>query len=166
MYCDFEYIVVCDQIRMGVTAIFGPTDPLLGVHINSICEALDIPYLDARIDISHFEDQHSTFGDNVFDNRFSESDTIPMENSFYDDSSTSASSHSKLHSLTKRFQQQLAIHLHPSQLLINNAFQDVMRFLKWSKFAIIYETRHGMQFLFFSYFVNFAFFIISKIQIL
>lgn len=31
-------------------AIFGPSDPLLGAHIQSICEALDVPHLEARID--------------------------------------------------------------------------------------------------------------------
>lgn len=31
-------------------AIFGPSDPILGAHIQSICEALDVPHLEARID--------------------------------------------------------------------------------------------------------------------
>lgn len=40
----------CKQIDNGVQAIFGPSHPLLGPHIQSICEALDIPHIEARID--------------------------------------------------------------------------------------------------------------------
>ncbi|KAJ1521477.1 hypothetical protein ONE63_003145 [Megalurothrips usitatus] len=38
-------------MEMGVQAVFGPTDPLLGAHIQSICEALDVPHLEARLDV-------------------------------------------------------------------------------------------------------------------
>lgn len=38
-------------MEMGVQAVFGPTDPLLGAHIQSICEALDVPHLEARLDM-------------------------------------------------------------------------------------------------------------------
>ncbi|XP_044269298.1 glutamate receptor ionotropic, kainate 2 isoform X3 [Tribolium madens] len=41
---------VCRQMEFGVQAIFGPSDPILGAHIQSICEALDVPHLEARID--------------------------------------------------------------------------------------------------------------------
>lgn len=37
-------------MEFGVQAIFGPSDPVLGAHIQSICEALDVPHLEARID--------------------------------------------------------------------------------------------------------------------
>ena len=37
----------------GILALFGPSEPLLGSHIASICDALDIPHLEARND---FED--------------------------------------------------------------------------------------------------------------
>lgn len=40
----------CRQMEFGVQAIFGPSDPVLGAHIQSICEALDVPHLEARID--------------------------------------------------------------------------------------------------------------------
>ncbi|XP_066250677.1 glutamate receptor ionotropic, kainate 2 [Euwallacea similis] len=40
----------CRQMEFGVQAIFGPTDPVLGAHIQSICEALGVPHLEARID--------------------------------------------------------------------------------------------------------------------
>lgn len=40
----------CKQIDNGVQAIFGPSDPILGPHIQSICEALDIPHVETIID--------------------------------------------------------------------------------------------------------------------
>ncbi|XP_049819225.1 glutamate receptor ionotropic, kainate 2 isoform X5 [Aethina tumida] len=41
----------CNQVQHGVHAVFGPSDPLLGAHIHSICDALDIPHLEARLDL-------------------------------------------------------------------------------------------------------------------
>ncbi|KAI1298706.1 Glutamate receptor ionotropic, kainate 2 [Halotydeus destructor] len=38
----------CYQIQTGVIAIFGPTDPLLGLHVQSLCDALDIPHIESR----------------------------------------------------------------------------------------------------------------------
>ena len=42
---------VCGQVEHGILALFGPSDPLLGSHIASICDALDIPHLESRNDI-------------------------------------------------------------------------------------------------------------------
>ncbi|XP_017155752.1 glutamate receptor ionotropic, kainate 2 isoform X4 [Drosophila miranda] len=42
---------VCRQLEAGVQAIFGPTDPLLAGHVQSICEAYDIPHIEVRIDL-------------------------------------------------------------------------------------------------------------------
>lgn len=41
----------CQQVQFGVHAIFGPSNPLLGAHIHSICDALDIPHLESRLDL-------------------------------------------------------------------------------------------------------------------
>ncbi|XP_046602564.1 glutamate receptor ionotropic, kainate 2 isoform X7 [Neodiprion lecontei] len=41
----------CEQVKFGVQAVFGPSDPILGQHIHSICDALDIPHLEARLDL-------------------------------------------------------------------------------------------------------------------
>ncbi|RZF41429.1 hypothetical protein LSTR_LSTR000143 [Laodelphax striatellus] len=41
----------CQQVQEGVQAVFGPSDPLLGAHIHSICDALDIPHLESRLDL-------------------------------------------------------------------------------------------------------------------
>ncbi|KAL1516627.1 hypothetical protein ABEB36_000512 [Hypothenemus hampei] len=43
----------CNQVKNGVYAIFGPSDPLLGAHVHSICDALDIPHLETRVDLDN-----------------------------------------------------------------------------------------------------------------
>ncbi|KAH8272463.1 hypothetical protein KR044_005141, partial [Drosophila immigrans] len=42
---------VCRHLETGVQAIFGPTDPLLAAHVQSICEAFDIPHIEVRLDL-------------------------------------------------------------------------------------------------------------------
>jgi ionotropic kainate glutamate receptor 2 len=49
-------------MQFGIQAFFGPSDPLLGAHIQSICEALDIPHVEARID---FEPTFKEFSINL-----------------------------------------------------------------------------------------------------
>ncbi|XP_069680346.1 glutamate receptor ionotropic, kainate 2 isoform X1 [Periplaneta americana] len=49
-------------MEFGIQAIFGPSDPLLGAHIQSICEALDVPHVEARID---FEPAFKEFSINL-----------------------------------------------------------------------------------------------------
>ncbi|XP_018320930.1 glutamate receptor ionotropic, kainate 2-like isoform X5 [Agrilus planipennis] len=85
----------CSQVRMGVHAVFGPSDPLLASHIHSICDALDIPHLEVRLD--------------------------PEADS-----------------------REFSINLYPAQKLLNLAFQDIMSFLNWTRFAIIYEEDFGL----------------------
>uniref|UniRef100_A0AAR5PP96 Glutamate receptor ionotropic, kainate 2-like n=1 Tax=Dendroctonus ponderosae TaxID=77166 RepID=A0AAR5PP96_DENPD len=85
----------CDQVNKGVYAVFGPSDPLLGAHIHSICDALDIPHLETRVDL---------------DSDFKE----------------------------------FSINLYPTQNMLNQAFEDVMGFLNWTKVAIIYEEDYGL----------------------
>ena len=46
--CFFQ---VCSQIEHGILALFGPSDLLLGTHVQSLCDALDIPHLEARYEI-------------------------------------------------------------------------------------------------------------------
>lgn len=85
-------------------AIFGPSDPLLGPHVQSICDALDIPHLETRLDLE-----------------------------------SRSSSSSSLSSTGK----ELSINLHPSQEILNAAYKDLMRFLNWTKVAIVYEDEGG-----------------------
>ncbi|OXU24325.1 hypothetical protein TSAR_016178, partial [Trichomalopsis sarcophagae] len=53
----------CKQLSRSVQGIFGPADPLLGAHIQSICEALDVPHLEARVD---FEPSFKEFSINLY----------------------------------------------------------------------------------------------------
>ncbi|KOX72043.1 Glutamate receptor, ionotropic kainate 2 [Melipona quadrifasciata] len=46
-----RFVAACQQVKYGVQAVFGPSDPILGQHIHSICDALDIPHLEARLDL-------------------------------------------------------------------------------------------------------------------
>lgn len=85
-----DFVSVCTQVQHGVQALFGPSDSLLGAHIGSICNALDVPLLEARMDL---EPEYKDF----------------------------------------------SINLYPSHTVLNQAFQDVMSYLNWSKIAIIYE---------------------------
>jgi len=56
-------IAACRQLSRSVQGIFGPSDPLLGAHIQSICEALDVPHLEARVD---FEPTFKEFSINLY----------------------------------------------------------------------------------------------------
>lgn len=56
-------ISACKQLSRSVQGIFGPSDPLLGAHIQSICEALDVPHLEARVD---FEPTFKEFSINLY----------------------------------------------------------------------------------------------------
>ncbi|XP_065350072.1 glutamate receptor ionotropic, kainate 2 isoform X6 [Cloeon dipterum] len=85
----------CKQMEQGIQAIFGPSDPVLGAHIQSICEALDVPHLETRVD---FEPSFKEF----------------------------------------------SINLHPSQEHMNQAFQDVMAFLNWTRVAVVYEEDYDI----------------------
>jgi ionotropic kainate glutamate receptor 2 len=41
--------LACLQVQQGAHAIFGPSDPYLGAHVQSICDALEIPHLEVNI---------------------------------------------------------------------------------------------------------------------
>lgn len=130
---------VCNQVKMGVHAIFGPSDPALGAHIYSICDALDIPYLDARIDT------HNIGG------MLSSSMASPKSNGGGKDGPTAhnqidgplAASKTFLLPSVNRYRREFTINLNPTQILVNNAFQDVIRFLNWTNVAVIYERNYG-----------------------
>lgn len=88
------FSLVCHQVHLGVQAVFGPTDPYIGNHIQSVFDALDIPHLESRLD---------------FDGRLKE----------------------------------FSINLYPSQPMLNQAYLDFIKFLNWTRIAIIYEENHG-----------------------
>ncbi|OTF69538.1 glutamate receptor, ionotropic kainate 2-like protein [Euroglyphus maynei] len=53
----------CFQMNRGVSAIFGPQDPILGAHIQSLCDALDMPHIEARLDL---ETEFKEFSINLY----------------------------------------------------------------------------------------------------
>lgn len=138
---------------MGVTAIFGPSDPVLGAYIYSICDALDIPYLDA-MEVSHVLPEQPTYFDsrdpqwkssNSKNNVTKSSDGNSFQDStdYNSDEINPVDVSTVPRSSKKNTARKFTIHLNPSQTLINTAFQDVMSFLNWTKVAIIYEKNHG-----------------------
>ena len=100
-------VTACKQVDFGVQAIFGPTDPLLGPHVQSICDALDIPHMETRLEL----ERRPGGG------------------------------------------KELSVNLHPSQDVLNMAYKDLMRFLNWTKVAVIYEEEGGTYFL--DYFLSY-----------
>jgi Receptor family ligand binding region len=76
-----------------------PSDSLLGPHIQSICEALDIPHIETRFDIDHGAKEFS-------------------------------------------------INLYPQQKKLNDAILETVKYLNWTRYAIIYE---GNKFLLLKY---------------
>lgn len=80
----------CHQLGGGVSAIFGPQDAMLSGHIQSLCDALDIPHIEARIDI---EQEIKEF----------------------------------------------SINLYPTPIMLGNAIRDLIKYLNWTKIAVIYE---------------------------
>ncbi|KAK7867305.1 hypothetical protein R5R35_002127 [Gryllus longicercus] len=52
----------CLQLGTGVQALFGPSDTLLGAHVQAICEALDVPHVETRLD---FEPRFKEFSINL-----------------------------------------------------------------------------------------------------
>ncbi|KAL1436209.1 hypothetical protein MTO96_010946 [Rhipicephalus appendiculatus] len=43
--------MACNLISSGVAAIFGPNDPMIGSHIQSLSDSLDIPHIESRLDL-------------------------------------------------------------------------------------------------------------------
>lgn len=86
---------VCSQLNAGAQAIFGPcSDAILASHVQSICDALDIPHLEWRLDYGNGGKEFS-------------------------------------------------VNLYPSQTLMNVAVHDLIKYLNWTKVAVIYEQNHG-----------------------
>ena len=94
IFIDFLFhllsLTACLQVSSGVSAIFGPSDALLGNHIQSVCDALDIPHLEARLELEQQE-------------------------------------------------REVSINLYPPPSLIGDALRDLIRYLNWTRVAVIYE---------------------------
>lgn len=43
------FVAACQLINKGALAIFGPNDDRIGVHVQSVCDAVDIPHIESRM---------------------------------------------------------------------------------------------------------------------
>ena len=105
--------------------MFGPTDPLLGAHVQSICEALDVPHLEARLD--------SDAGESA---SLAAADATVLATASVPIPAAAASP-------PPPPMQEFSINLHPSQRHLNHALKDLISFLNWTKVAIVYEQDYG-----------------------
>lgn len=51
--------LVCGLLRNGVAAIFGPFSGTTSMHVQSICDALEIPHIDTRLELQAQRDDLS-----------------------------------------------------------------------------------------------------------
>ena len=51
--CQPVFPPVCHLLRTGVAALFGPESGTTSVHIQSICDAMEIPHIETRYNIVH-----------------------------------------------------------------------------------------------------------------
>lgn len=42
---DLFQILVCQMLRNGLAAVVGPSSPSTSAHVQSICDALEIPHI-------------------------------------------------------------------------------------------------------------------------
>lgn len=47
----FFSVPACQLISQGTATIFGPSDPVVGGHIQSLADSLDIPHIESRLDL-------------------------------------------------------------------------------------------------------------------
>ena len=49
-FVKFVRLSVCNQASLGVAAIFGPRSSSIASYINSMCNTLEVPHVEARLD--------------------------------------------------------------------------------------------------------------------
>lgn len=155
---------VCELVEGGVQAIFGPSDPVLGLHIHSICDALDIPHLETRpdLDLGGSANENAPDGDgpaihvNALPRDTSTDAPLPpVASSFYyasDNNSIAPGNQQQQQQPMppprthgERTRRRFAINLYPAQHLINAALLDVVQYLNWTRFAVVFEGNDGTQ---------------------
>ncbi len=115
-------------MQQGAHAIFGPSDPHLGAHVQSICDALEIPHLEVN-SYSHFINSSCIIKECLSKPNFVCSTFLwKIQKARLD-----------MDSEYKPY----SINVYPPIDVINKAFMDVMFFLNWTKVAIIYEEDQG-----------------------
>ena len=53
------YYLVCHLLRSGVAALFGPQSGTTSSHVQSICDAMEIPHIETRWDYRLKRDDYS-----------------------------------------------------------------------------------------------------------
>ena len=150
---------MCSQISSGVIAIIGPQDPLLGLHIQSLCDTLDIPHLEYRVQHLAESSQNPTS---------TGSSTVMMPSSSQVNPFFAASipsnlsvSHQSMHSMTSSSLsgimmpssslttsgKEFSINLHPTSKAGSDALRELIVYLNWTEVAIIYEDDISLIFL-------------------
>lgn len=43
--------IACNQLGLGISALFGPANSYLASHVHSMCDALDLPHIESRLDL-------------------------------------------------------------------------------------------------------------------
>lgn len=59
----FFFISVCSLLQTGIAGIFGPQSDVTSMHVQSICDAIDIPHVETRWD---FQLQRADMSINLF----------------------------------------------------------------------------------------------------
>lgn len=52
-------VAVCHLLRSGVAALFGPQSGTTSSHVQSICDAMEIPHIETRWDYRLKRDEYS-----------------------------------------------------------------------------------------------------------
>lgn len=155
---------VCELVEGGVQALFGPTDHVLGLHVHSICDALDIPHLETRPDLDLVLDEDDYDYDDEDEEHHSHSEQAeevrvndataqepgdislaPLLYSVHPDRIATGWMENELRRPQKparrvRARRRFAINLHPAQ---NEALLDVVQYLNWTRVAVVFEGNDG-----------------------
>lgn len=156
----FTLPAVCELVEEGVQAIFGPSDHVLGMHIDSICDALDIPHLKTGPDLDLEEataNENAPVQDDHVNALNAPADYFPLLSAApaTDDNDIAPRNQQQqqfrplpprfLHARPTRHSRRFAINLYPAQHLINAALLDVVQYLNWTRVAIVFEENDGTR---------------------
>ena len=146
-------MLACYQISSGVVAIIGPQDPLLGSHIQSLCDALDIPHIEFRV--QHLAEASSSSSSTSLQSavQSSSSQVSPYDStsllspsssssvnpSIISQSSSSSPPSSVSQSFSSYSGKEFSINLHPPTKSISDALRELIIYLNWTEVAVIYE---------------------------
>ena len=56
---NYPFLLVCHLLRSGVAALFGPQSGTTSSHVQSICDAMEIPHIETRWDYRLKRDDYS-----------------------------------------------------------------------------------------------------------